>query len=304
MSSDLYYVRINRIEYRDNNIILYIQIIPTGACGINYFPENLKKFFFTALYNIDNYFDFCPKKDKLDLQESKNNVLENTILHDIKIKPFGDLNIYINDDKWVDENLYKYIKDVKMYKTSYQELVDLLKIYNFQNKKSDEEKSICCYCKNFFKCKNDILTSKLIIRAKTILNTNDKNIIKSYMKDKFGIIVENMQDINDSIYDRDKQSTEKFYFKSPQEILYFCYTIRFCSSVCGLKNLKKEIENYPKPKGLGKINDIQKELYMFNGEDIIHTYGGIEYEVLLEKNKVDNKILESIKHMMFRTLSF
>lgn len=216
------------------------------------------------------------------------------------IKPFYNINVNeINtmikngNFTWFYENSDKFIKEVKIWKTSYNELIKMLKTNNLHNDIYNNHNEIirkrCFFCKRLFKCKN-ILIVKLIARAKTVLNTNEKDLIKLYIKDKCSIIVNDIQiqNTNDNTYDWGKQCYEHFYFNSPQEILKYCCSLRYCSSQCALNVIK---------------NKSQEEI--FDGNDILHTPPGIEYKVILDKKKkVKIKILEKIINISFGTSAF
>lgn len=59
----VYYVKINKIDIKKENVILYIQLTSTGAGEPWNFPEDLKTFFLMTLYYIDKL-DFYNKKNK------------------------------------------------------------------------------------------------------------------------------------------------------------------------------------------------------------------------------------------------
>lgn len=76
-------------------------------------------------------------------------------------------------------------------------------------------------------------------------------------------------------------------FSSPQEIIYYCYKNRSCSSSCVLEDIKNKTQN--------KI---------FDGNNIIYTKVGIEYKFVLNKKNVNVEFIEIIKDKPFDTTVF
>lgn len=300
----VYILKIINIEYNNKDIILYIHVTPTGAGDPNYFPEKngLKRFFFMSLNSI--YLDRYPKKEVLGLVLPINKKPTNSFdiykkFQDFKIGPFYNFNLNKVDElmrkeknwvEWYDKNSHKFIKYVKKYKTSYKKLVELLKLNDFKNELNSNDKIVrkrCCYCKRIFKCKNDIPIERLINRSKCVLDTENKNLIISYLKNKAGINITKIPNIDKDFYNWGEQCQEHFFFEYPEEIIYFCYSVRSCSSECALKDvLEKNKEE------------------IFDGKDIIHTYSSVEYKVVLDKKEVDIKLFEKLKNITFGTTGF
>lgn len=301
----VYYLKIINIEYKNKDIVLYIHITPTGAGDSNYFPEseNLKRFFFMSLNSI--YLDYYPKRLELGLNLSINQKPKDSFDIYKKIEDFKEIYPFYNFNKekvedlmkkdnwveWYNRNSYKFVKNVKIYKISYQKLIELLKLNDFQREFDDAKDKIirkrCPYCKKLFKYKDNISIEKLISRAKNVLNTEDRQLLILYLKNKVGINILNFPDVDNNFYDWGEQCREHYFFEYPEEVIYYCYSIRCCSSVCALQDvLKKSKEE------------------IFDGNDIIHTYSGVEYKVTLDKNNVNVEIFERIKNITFGTTGF
>lgn len=124
--TDLYSIKICKIIYRNKHIILYIQVIPLGASDGNYFPTRLKDFFLMTLCNI-NKFDLELSTGKMSDHMVKNidiNVNKIRIFHNLDV---DDLYDNLDNKKYFDKKSKKFIKKVNIYKSSYLELIKLLK---------------------------------------------------------------------------------------------------------------------------------------------------------------------------------
>ncbi|CAO3626195.1 unnamed protein product [Cunninghamella echinulata] len=228
---------------------------------------------------------------ELDLQQPTNSTHRYFVKDMNTMTPFYGVHddIYAKDDwfEYFDKNAHKFIKKATVYDSSYNQLLNLLKSHDFEEVSSDSViRKRCSWCKRLFRCENNISEEKMILRAKLVLDTNNQDLIKAYLKEKASMTT-HINDVDENMYNWSIQCKEHLYFESPHKVLYFCYSIRCCSTECAINDVKSKT---------------QKQL--FDGKDIIHTYGSLLYKVELDKKHVDPNVFEKMKGMMFGSTAF
>ncbi|CAO3617993.1 unnamed protein product [Cunninghamella blakesleeana] len=241
----------------------------------------------------------------------------------LEYTPLKDLDIEMYN--LIESHTTKYIKQVTPYDNSLDKLMTLLKTTTFKQEEHenlDGDNKSCLHCGKSFKSINRMPIEKLIARAKQCtVKYNDEGksiydigLIKNYLKNKVGVSMTskdiqsiinstnngdgdgdnhnnngyNSYNSNDDInYTWSQQCTDRLYFDSPQDNIYYCCSIRFCSTLCASEDLKKKS---------------WKEV--FDSYDIYGTYAANYYKVELYKKNVDKDAIKNLINKAFSTVAY